>query len=133
MAGRARPLRHRSGRICHRRRQRHTLARAVARYPARFIGFAHHNPFRPGAADKMRRAVNTLGLRGLKILAPALERRIDDRDLYPPWEAVEELGVPVQIHSACSAPGVASHGTNATIQAHWSGWRVRLELVPAWV
>ena len=75
-----------------------TLARAVARYPERFIGFAHHNPFQPGAADEMRRAVNTLGLRGLKILAPALERRIDDRDLYPLWEAVEELGVPVLIH-----------------------------------
>ena len=29
---------------------------------------------------------------------PALERRIDDRDLYPLWEAVEELGVPVLIH-----------------------------------
>jgi uncharacterized protein len=75
-----------------------TLAGAVARYPERFIGFAHHNPFQPGAADEMRRAVNTLGLRGLKILAPALERRIDDRDLYPLWEAVEELGVPVLIH-----------------------------------
>jgi predicted TIM-barrel fold metal-dependent hydrolase len=75
-----------------------TLARAVRRHPGRFIGFAHHNPFAPGAADEMRRSVVDLGLRGLKILAPALERRIDDRDLYPVWQIVEELGVPVLIH-----------------------------------
>src|SRR5207245_122863 len=62
-----------------------TLARVVARHPDRFIGFAHHNPFAPGAADEMRRAVTQLKLRGLKILAPALERRIDDRHLYPLW------------------------------------------------
>jgi hypothetical protein len=59
-----------------------TLARAVARHPQRFIGFAHHDPFSPGAADELHRAVTDLGLRGLKILAPALERRIDNRDLY---------------------------------------------------
>ena len=46
----------------------------------------------------MRRAVIRLGLRGLKILAPALEARIDDRALYPLWEAVEELSVHVLIH-----------------------------------
>jgi uncharacterized protein len=75
-----------------------TLARVVARHPARFIGFAHHNPFSPGAADEMERAVTNLGLRGLKILAPALERRIDDRALYPLWEVIERQGVPVLIH-----------------------------------
>jgi uncharacterized protein len=75
-----------------------TLAKVVARYPDRFIGFAHHNPFVPGAGEEMRRAVNDLGLRGLKILAPALERRIDDRDLYPLWQTIEALGVPVLIH-----------------------------------
>src|SRR5438128_2452818 len=75
-----------------------TLARAVARHPARFIGFAHHNPFDADAATEMQRAVTELGLRGLKILAPALERRIDDKSLYPLWETVEALGVPVLIH-----------------------------------
>jgi uncharacterized protein len=75
-----------------------TLSKVVGRYPERFIGFAHHNPFAPGAAEEMQRAVNELGLRGLKILAPALERRIDDRQLYPVWETIEALGVPVLIH-----------------------------------
>jgi len=75
-----------------------TLAHAVARHPARFIGFAHHNPFGADAATELQRAVTELGLRGLKILAPALERRIDDKSLYPLWETVEALGVPVLIH-----------------------------------
>jgi predicted TIM-barrel fold metal-dependent hydrolase len=75
-----------------------TLAHAVARHPDRFIGFAHHNPFEADAAAEMRRAVATLGLRGLKILAPALQHRIDDKSLYPLWETVEALGIPVLIH-----------------------------------
>jgi predicted TIM-barrel fold metal-dependent hydrolase len=75
-----------------------TLSRVVARHPDRFLGFAHHNPFAPGAAAELERAVDTLGLRGLKILAPALERRIDDRELYPLWESIEARGVPVLIH-----------------------------------
>src|SRR3984893_14109040 len=47
-----------------------TLARAVARHPDRFSGFPHHNPFAPGAAAEMQRAVAELHLRGLKVLAP---------------------------------------------------------------
>src|SRR5919199_913678 len=45
------------------------LAQVVARHPGRFLGFAHHDPFRPDAAHEMRRAVQDLGLSGLKILA----------------------------------------------------------------
>ena len=74
------------------------LARAVGRHPDRFVGFAHHNPFAPGAADELKRAVTELGLRGLKILAPALDGRIDDPDLNPIWRVAEDLGIPVLIH-----------------------------------
>jgi uncharacterized protein len=74
------------------------LAQVVARHPGRFLGFAHHDPFRPDAAEEMRRAFQELRLNGLKILAPALERRIDDRQLYSLWETIEDLGVPVLIH-----------------------------------
>jgi uncharacterized protein len=75
-----------------------TLASVVARHKDRFIGFAHHNLFRPGAAEELERAVTKLGLRGLKILAPALERPVNERELYPVWEVCERLGVPVLIH-----------------------------------
>lgn len=75
-----------------------TLASVVARYPDRFIGFAHHNPFVPDAAAELERAVTELGLKGLKILGPALERPVNERELYPVWEVCERLGIPVLIH-----------------------------------
>lgn len=74
-----------------------TLAAAIAEHP-RMLGFAHHDPFAPDAADELRRAVNDLGLRGYKIIAPALAGRIDDPVLRPVWEAAEELGICVLIH-----------------------------------
>lgn len=79
-------------------RDNDTLAGVVARAPDRFIGFAHHNPFRPDAAPELERAITTLGLRGYKILAPALERPVSERELYPIWEVCERLGIPVLIH-----------------------------------
>lgn len=73
------------------------LAAAICEYP-RMIGFAHHDPFAPGAADELRRAVTELGLRGYKIIAPTLTGRIDDPALHPLWQTVEQLGICVLVH-----------------------------------
>ncbi|HVI85337.1 MAG TPA: amidohydrolase family protein, partial [bacterium] len=43
------------------------LARVVARHPGRFVGFAHHDPFRTDAPAELERAVRALGLRGYKL------------------------------------------------------------------
>jgi len=75
-----------------------TLGEIVAMYPDRFIGFAHHDPFEPGAADELRRCVREYGFRGYKTLAPMLDRPITDRAAWPLWEACAELNVPVLIH-----------------------------------
>ena len=64
-----------------------TLGQIVAMYPDRFVGFAHHDPFQPGAADELRRCVREYGFRGYKTLAPALDRPIADRAAWPLWEA----------------------------------------------
>lgn len=87
------------------------LAHVVAMYPDRFIGFAHHDPFAPGAAEQLRRAVTELGLRGYKLLAPALRGRIDDPALDPLWRTAEELGIPVLIHFGVlgGGGGIAQH------------------------
>lgn len=74
------------------------LARIVARHPDKFIGFAHHSPFEEGAAEELERAVTELGMKGYKVLAPALEQPINDRAAYPVWEKAAELGIPVLIH-----------------------------------
>jgi len=73
------------------------LSAVVRRHP-RFYGFAHHDPFQPGAAAELYRAVRELGLCGYKILAPALSGPLDDARLTPLWEAAEELGIPVLVH-----------------------------------
>jgi predicted TIM-barrel fold metal-dependent hydrolase len=87
------------------------LADIVRQYPDRFIGFAHHDPFLPRAADELRRAVVDLGLRGYKILAPALSGRIDDPALDPVWRVAEALGIPVLIHFGVlgGGGGIANH------------------------
>jgi predicted TIM-barrel fold metal-dependent hydrolase len=96
------------------------LARVVARHPDKFVGFAHHSPFAEGAADELERAVRTLGLRGYKIIAPALEQPIDDRAAYPVWEKAAELGIPVLIHFGIlgGGGGVAWHVNMDPLRLH---------------
>lgn len=72
------------------------LAR-VAQADPRFVGFAHHDPFQPGAATELRRAV-AMGLRGYKILAPAINRPLDDPVLDELWSVCEEHHLPVVVH-----------------------------------
>ena len=74
-----------------------TLAGAIDGYE-RMLGFAHHDPFAPGAAAELRRAITEDGLRGFKVIAPILSGPIDSPELYPVWAVAEELGVPVLIH-----------------------------------
>ena len=87
------------------------LARAVAHYPDRFVGLAHHDITRPDAAAELDRAITRLGLRGYKLLAPTIPTLINDRALYPVWEVCERLGVPVLIHFGMlgAAGGVSYH------------------------
>ena len=96
------------------------LAEIVSRNPDKFIGFAHHNPFEKGSADTLRRAVNEQGLKGYKLIAPALEKPIDDRSAYPTWEAAAELGIPVLIHFGVlgGGGGITRHVNMSPLMLH---------------
>lgn len=87
------------------------LSRVVQMYPDRFVGFAHFDITRDDAAQELERAVTTLGLKGLKLLAPAIPVLINDRSLYPVWETCERLGIPVLCHFGMlgAAGGVSYH------------------------
>lgn len=79
----------------------------------RVYGFAHHDPFLPGAAEELRRAVVEDGMRGYKLVAPALRGPIDHPDLYPVWRVAEELDIPVLIHfGPLDGGGGISHHEN---------------------
>ncbi len=74
------------------------LAQVVNHAPDRFIGYAHHDPFAPDAADELERAVTKLGLKGYKLLAPILSKSITDTAAYPVWEVCAEHDIPVLVH-----------------------------------
>jgi uncharacterized protein len=86
------------------------LAEIVDRYPDKFLGLAHHNPFVKDAPALMEKAVKEQKLKGYKILAPSLKEPLNDRKLYDLWKVCEELDVPVTIHFGIlgGADGVAS-------------------------
>ena len=95
------------------------LAAAVAGH-ARMAGFAHHDPFAPGAAAELRRAVIELGLKGYKIIAPTLRGPIDDQALWPLWKVAEELSIPVLIHFGVNdgGGGVGNHVNINPLRLH---------------
>jgi uncharacterized protein len=95
------------------------LAEAIAGYP-RMLGFAHHDPFSPGAAEELRRAVTEDGMRGYKVIAPALPGAIDDESLLPVWQAAEDLGIPVLVHFGPldGGGGTAAHVNISPLRLH---------------
>ncbi len=68
----------------------------------RLIGFASVDPLRPDALERLDRAVNDLGLRGLKLDPPLQGFRPDDKSVYPLYERAAELEIPVVVHTGMS-------------------------------
>jgi hypothetical protein len=96
------------------------LASVVNRYPDKFVGFAHHYLFADNAADELKRAVKSLGLKGYKLLAPMLDRPIEDEAAYPVWEMCAELDIPVLIHFGIQGGGggIAWHENINPLKLH---------------
>jgi predicted TIM-barrel fold metal-dependent hydrolase len=96
------------------------LARVIQRHPDKFVGFAHHYPFTEDAAEKLRFAVTEYGFRGYKLLAPMLDRPIEDEAAYPVWEVCAELEIPVLIHFGIQGGGggIAWHANINPLKLH---------------
>jgi hypothetical protein len=78
------------------------VARIVADYPDRFIGFASVDPHRPDALEVLDHAFGDLGLLGLK-LNPAKQRFYPGDDLMDPiYEKCLEYNRPVMFHAGLS-------------------------------
>jgi predicted TIM-barrel fold metal-dependent hydrolase len=77
----------------------------VSQKPDRFIGLASVDIRRPMAAVKeLRRAVNELGLRGLRLLPWLWELPPDDRRYYPLYAACVELDIPFCLQVGHAGP-----------------------------
>lgn len=87
------------------------LAEIVSYYPGRFMGFAHHSPDEPNVVDRMRHAIEDLGLSGYKIIAPRINTPFDDPGLDDLWKYIEHRRLPVIIHFGLlgHAGGVCTH------------------------
>lgn len=74
-------------------------ARVVSDHPTRFAGFASAMPLGGDQAlDEIDRAVNQLGMKGVHISARPGGLFLDSRELWPFYEKVSELGVPIDVH-----------------------------------
>ena len=87
------------------------VAACVERHPDTFLGFASVDPWKGKAAvNELRRAVTSLGLRGLKVHPSAQAFAPNDPRHYPLWEAAVELGVPVLFHTGTTGLGAGVPG-----------------------
>jgi len=75
------------------------VAKLVRKYPQRFVGLAPVPPLGgEGALAELERAVKELGMAGAVIRSQASGLSMDARELYPFYETVCRLGVPLFIH-----------------------------------
>ena len=79
--------------------QNDEIAAVVERHPERFLGLATlplQDPRR--AADEIKRAMTSLGLRGAQIGSNVNGRNLDDPALEPVWAVANELSAFVLVH-----------------------------------
>ena len=76
------------------------VAETVGKHPDRLIGFASVDPNKgKRAVREFERAITNLKLAGLKLLPHLVELDINDKKIYPLYEAAQALGVPVLFHT----------------------------------
>jgi len=75
------------------------IAKVVEKYPDKFLGMATV-PLQDTkkAIDELDRTINMLGLRGVEIFSNVAGKPLDDEELWPFYERVTKLDVPILIH-----------------------------------
>jgi aminocarboxymuconate-semialdehyde decarboxylase len=88
------------------KRSNERIAQVMKKYPKRYVGFGSVPPTggKP-ALEELERAVNGLGLRGVHIWTRSDGACLDSRDMWPFYEKVAQLDVPIDIHILGELPG----------------------------
>ena len=87
------------------------IAGCVRRHPDVFLGFASVDPHKGDAAiAELRRAVDELGLVGLKLHPSAQAFSPDDPSVFGVYEAAVHLGIPVLFHTGTTGLGAGLPG-----------------------
>ena len=75
------------------------LARVVRENPQRFVGMGSLPLLDPQqAVAEASRAVNELGMRAFMVTSNVAGKMLDDEDLMPVYERIQQLDVPIMIH-----------------------------------
>ncbi len=76
------------------------VSKLVNEYPDKFVGFGSVDPHKKDAVKEISDVVESMGLRGLKLSPPLQKFSPNDFTLMSPiYKKIEELDVPVVIHS----------------------------------
>jgi len=89
------------------------LAMFVKKYPERFIGFAGIDPPASNALDQLDYAINSLDLKGVKLVPPVQKFDLKDEIYNPIWEKIVDLNIPLWIHGGhqvSTAGSIAKYG-----------------------
>jgi hypothetical protein len=87
------------------------VAEACKKYPNVFIGFASVDPWKgTWGIKELERAINKLGLRGLKFAQQGQAFHPNDRKFYPLYEKCVELDIPVLFHMGTTGIGAGTPG-----------------------
>ena len=70
----------------------------VKAHPEKFVGFASIDPNYDDSLNEIKRCVNELGLKGLKMGPIYQHFDPSDRKYFPIWETAQQLELPIVIH-----------------------------------
>ncbi|MFC1943613.1 amidohydrolase family protein [Chloroflexota bacterium] len=96
------------------------MAKAVRDYPKRYIGEASI-PIVGGKhdLDEVDRAINGLGLKGVHISTHTADLYLDSREMWPFYEKVSKLNVPIDVHVDVHISDLAFDGLRAPYALHY--------------
>ena len=83
-----------------------SVAAAIARHPARLVGFFMLNPSTADAAERLLRALGDWGLRGICLFPAMHHYRLDDERVTATFEAAAARGAAVFVHCGVLTVGV---------------------------
>jgi len=75
-----------------------SVAAAVQAFPERIIGYTMLDPTQANAADLLRQAVHTHGLKGVTLFPAMHHFYVYEDRLYPVYQAAADLRLPVFVH-----------------------------------
>ncbi len=88
------------------------IAGMVSEASGRLIGFAGVSPLAPGAGRELRKAIETLHLRGLKLHPPLQMFDPGDPRCFPIYEMMQGYGLPVLFHTGSGPARLSDRYSN---------------------